>query len=206
MDYTKTGNKLWLYQKSIFTCVSRFCHCYSIQHQQTHFECIFYQVKLQIYPFLSLCVIKYTIIAFKLSKISEGKKNPPNISHNLFKIILIIFLMYVLSSVCFMTCTVYFYSGLSPLDLFSCRLIIKVSRGKLQCRFYCVFCTYSPVQWWKAELSQGEYGKSQGKVVLHWDFGGSDHFSLISPVGFFYLCLCVLLGWKFFLLPFPMSW
>lgn len=95
--------------------------------------------------------------------------------------------MYVLSSVCFLTCTVYFYSGLSPLDLFSCHLIIKVSTGKLPCRFYCVFFTYSPAQWWKAELSQGEYGKSQGElgaVVLHWDFGGSDNFSLISPVGF----------------------
>lgn len=100
MDYTEPGNKLWLYQKSIFTCISRLCHCYSIKQQQMHFECVFCHVKLQIYPFLSLCVAACRIITLKFSKISEGgKKNPPNISRNLVKIILIIFATYVLSSV-----------------------------------------------------------------------------------------------------------
>lgn len=140
MDYTEPGNKmLGLYQKSILTWISRLCHCYSIKQQQMHIGCIFCQVKLQTYPFLSLCVITYRIIAVKFSKISEGK-NSPNISHNIFKIILIIFLTNVLSSVYFMNRTVYFF-WLSPLDIFSCHLIIKVSTGKLQCRFYCVFLT-----------------------------------------------------------------
>lgn len=142
MDYTDPGNKLLcLYQKSILTCISRQCHCYSIKQQQMHFEHVFCQVKLQIYPFPSLCVATYRITTFKFSKISEGKKNPPKISHNLFKIILIIFFTYVVSSVYFMNCTVYFCSWLSPLDIFSCYLIIKVSPGKLQCRFHCVFFT-----------------------------------------------------------------
>lgn len=136
MDYTEPGNKLlWFYQKSILACISGLCHRYSIKQQQMHFECIFCQVKLQIYPFLSLCVITYRIIAFKFLK----EKNPPNISHNRFEIIPIIFLMYVLSSVYFMNCTVYFYSWL--LEIFSCHLIIKVCTGKFQCRFYCVFFT-----------------------------------------------------------------
>lgn len=56
--------------------------------------------------------------------------------------------------------------------------------------------------------SQDEYGKSQSKVgavVLHWDFGGSDNFSWISPVAlghaFFFFFKSVLMcfaGLKFF--------
>lgn len=50
-----------------------------------------------------------------------------------------------------------------------------------------------------------------GTVVLHWDFGGSDHFSLVSSMGlghayffFFKSVLVCFAGLKFFLLPFPM--
>lgn len=139
MEYTQPGNKMWLYQKSILTWISRLCHCYSIRQQQMHFECVFCQVKLQIYPFLSLCIITYRIITFKSSKVSDGKKSPKhftqsiqNNSHYFSYKCFIFSLFYELCSVFFLTVTI---------DIFSCHLIIKVSTGKLQCRFYCVFFT-----------------------------------------------------------------
>lgn len=49
------------------------------QEEQVRFECVFCHIKLQIYPFLSLCVATYGIIAFKFTNISEGKKIPQTI-------------------------------------------------------------------------------------------------------------------------------
>lgn len=120
--------------------------------------------------------------------------------------------MHVLSSVYCMNCTVYFYSWL--LDIFSCHLIIKVSRGKFQvqvllCFLYIISSSVKDSS--VCFQPQGTNGKSQGKVRAALKFWRLKWFLIDLPSGFgpciyyllFYLCLCVLLGWFFSCYHFP---